>query len=203
MGRVRENATYEDLMKVPDIMVAELIEGELYAWPRPARPHARAASPLGMKIGSAFDIGETGPGGWWIVVEPELHFVRNVRVPDIAGWKRDRVPEYPDAGKCEIAPDWACEILSPSTARVDRVKKLPIYAHAEVPWVWIIDPLEQTLEVKRLTNGQYPDVALHAGDEKVRIEPFTDIENDLSIIWGRDPVIPSREDGQASPGSSG
>src|SRR5438105_9457624 len=90
MGRVRENATYEDLMKVPDIMVAELIEGELYAWPRPARPHARAASRLGMKIGSAFDIGETGPGGWWIVVEPELHFVRNVLVPDIAGWKRDR-----------------------------------------------------------------------------------------------------------------
>jgi Uma2 family endonuclease len=189
MGRVRGNATYEDLIQVPDIMVAELIDGELYAWPRPARPHARAASRLGMKIGSAFDLGETGPGGWWIIVEPELHFARNVLVPDIGGWKRDRVPEYPDAGKCAIPPDWACEILSPSTARVDRIKKLPIYAAAGVTWVWIIDPVEQTLEVKKLTDGKYPDVALHAGDEKVRIEPFAEIEIDLALIWGSAPAL--------------
>jgi len=184
MGRVRENATYEDLVKVPDIMVAELIEGELYAWPRPARPHARAASRLNMIIGPPYDLGDGGPGGWWIVYEPELHIGRNVLVPDIAGWRRDRTPEYPDAGKCEIPPDWACEILSPSTARVDRVKKLPIYAGAGVTWVWIIDPVEQTLEVKRLTSGQYPDVALHGGDEVVRVEPFNDIEINLSMPWG-------------------
>ena len=189
MARVRENATYEDLIKVPDIMVAELIEGELYAWPRPARSHARAASRLGMIIGPPYDLGQGGPGGWWIVVEPELHFGRNVLVPDLGGWKRDRVPEYPDAGKCEIAPDWACEILSPSTARVDRVKKLPIYARAEVPWVWIIDPVEQTLEVKKLTSGKYPDAALHGGDEKIHAEPFTEIEIDLAVIWGSSTAV--------------
>jgi len=188
MARVRQNATYEDLIRVPDTMVAELIDGELYAWPRPARPHAKAAARLGMKVGSAFDLGETGPGGWWIVDEPELHFGRNVLVPDLGGWRRDRVPEYPDAGKCEIAPDWACEILSPSTARVDRVKKLPIYARAGVEWVWIIDPIEQTLEVKKLTSGKYLDVALHGGEETARIEPFTDIELDLTVIWGSAPA---------------
>ena len=189
MGRVRENATYEDLIKVPDIMVAELIDGELYAWPRPAKPHARAASRLGMKIGSAFDLAEGGPGGWWIVFEPELHLGRNVVVPDIGGWRKERVPEYPEAGRCEIAPDWSCEILSPSTARVDRVKKLPIYAKAEVPWVWIIDPVEQTFEVKKLIGGAYSDAALHGGDERVRAEPFAEIELDLAVIWGSSPPL--------------
>jgi Uma2 family endonuclease len=188
MARVRQNATYDDLVKVPDIMVAELIEGELYAWPRPRAPHSRTASRLGMILGPPYEIGNGGPGGWWIVDEPELHLNRNVVVPDLGGWRRERMPEYPDTSGCEIAPDWACEILSPSTARVDRVKKLPIYARAEVAWVWIIDPVEQTLEVKRLTNGQYPDAALHGGDEKVRVEPFTEIEIDLGLIWGSTPT---------------
>jgi Uma2 family endonuclease len=142
-----------------------------------------------MIIGAAFDLGESGPGGWWIVDEPELHFKGNVLVPDLGGWRRERVPEYPDAGRCEIAPDWACEILSPSTARVDRIKKLPIYASEGVPHVWIIDPVEQTLEVKQLSDGRYSDVALHGGDEIVRVEPFTEIEIDLALLWGSAPSL--------------
>lgn len=94
---------------------------------------------------------------------------------------------YPEDGA--IAPHWIAEILSPSTARVDRVKKLPIYAKAEVPWVWIIDPVEQTLEVKRLKSDQYSDAALHGGDEKVRVEPFAEIEIDLALIWGSSPPL--------------
>lgn len=165
----------------------ETVDGELYVWSRPAMPHARALSRLGMIIGSAFDLGRSGRDGWWIVSQPEIHFGPNLIVPDVAGWRRASVPVYAEDGG--IPPHWVAEILSPSTARVDRVKKLPIYANAEVPWVWIIDPVEQTLEVKRLTNGQYVDAALHGGDEKVRIDPFAELEIDLTLFWGSPPPL--------------
>ena len=141
-------ATYEDLFEVPDNLVAEIIYGHLYTSPRPAPRHARASSILGAKVTDPYDVGNGGPGGWWIIIEPEVHFIRDteVLVPDIAGWRRQRMPDIPRDHRFEVVPDWVCEILSPSTAGKDREIKLPIYAHYGVQYVWLVDPLARTLE---------------------------------------------------------
>lgn len=146
-------------MKLPENMVGELIDGELYAWPRPAGPHARFSSALGMDIGSPYDRGRGGPGGWWILDEPELHLGDDVLVPDLAGWRRERMPRIPKSHVFEVPPDWVCEVLSSSNARFDRIKKMPIYAQHEVAWAWLIDPLQKTLETFRLENGRWSSFA--------------------------------------------
>src|SRR5215212_4295954 len=110
-ARIREHATYDDLIRVPENMVAELIEGELFVSPRPAGPHTRAASALLMVIGPPFHFGAGGPGGWWILIEPELHFGRNVLVPDLAGWRQERMPEVPKSHVFSVVPDWVCEVV--------------------------------------------------------------------------------------------
>lgn len=176
-------ATYEDLMKVPDIMVAEIVDGELHASPRPAPRHARAGSSLGVLVGGPFDLGRGGPGGWCILYEPELHLGRDVLVPDWAGWRRSRMPSLPDTAYFPLAPDWVCEIVSPSTASLDRVKKLAIYAREQVAYVWIIDPDPRTLEVLRLEGGRWTILATHTGDEVVRAEPFAELELELAALW--------------------
>ena len=185
-ARLREHATYEDLLKVPDNMVAELIEGELYASPRPAIPHADAVTELGAVLRSEF--GRRGRGGWHILFEPELHLDGNVLVPDLAGWRVDRVPVIPRASFVSIPPDWVCEVLSHSTARIDRAKKLPIYAQYGVGHAWIVDVDEQYLEVKRLVDGRWSDIAIFTGGEKVRAEPFDAIEIDMTLVWGPPPA---------------
>jgi len=176
-------ATYDDLVKLPDNLVAEIVDGELHASPRPAVRHVRAGSVLGRKVGGPYDDGVGGPGGWWILDEPELHLNGNVLVPDLAGWRRARMPRCPDAAFFSIAPDWVCEILSPSTASLDRVQKLAIYAREHVAHAWLIDPLARTLEVLRLESGRWTILATHAGAEVVRAEPFGDTELELSALW--------------------
>lgn len=176
-------ATYEDLLKVPDHLIAEIVDGELIVSPRPGRPHARAYSALASRLADAFDHGRSGPGGWWIIFEPELHLGPDVFIPDIAGWRRDRVPEYPDAGGCEIAPDWACEIISPGSARIDRVRKLPLYAHYGITYTWIVDPNEKVIEVYRLEGSRYSHAAAYEGEEPARIEPFDAVELPLKSLW--------------------
>ena len=123
-----KRATYEDVLNAPENKVAEILDGELFLSPRPAPRHAAAASSLGGRVGGPFDGGIGGPGGWWILDEPELHFGEHVLVPDLAGWRRERMPAIPDVAFFTLAPDWVCEVLSPSTARIDRGEKLPIYA---------------------------------------------------------------------------
>jgi Uma2 family endonuclease len=176
-------ATYEDLVKVPDIMVAEILDDELHATPRPALPHANVTSSLGVLIGGPYHHGRGGPGGWLILDEPELHFGRNVLVPDLAGWRRTRLPRCPDEAYCSLAPDWVCEVLSPSTASLDRVKKLAIYVGEQVGHAWLIDPAARTLEVLRLEAGRWTILAAHAGSDVVRAEPFADIDLDLASLW--------------------
>lgn len=176
-------ATYEDLVKVPDICIAEIVDGELHSSPRPALRHARSGSILGGRLMQPFDEGRGGPGGWWILYEPEIHLDQDVIVPDWAGWRRTRVPRIPDAAFCSVAPDWVCEVLSPSTARLDRAKKLAIYARERVQHTWLIDPAARTLEVLRLENGRWTILATHAGDEIVRAEPFDAIEIELAALW--------------------
>jgi Uma2 family endonuclease len=176
-------ATYEDLVKLPDNLVAEIVNGELHASPRPAPPHARAGSLIGGLIVPPFDLGRGGPGGWWILLEPELHLAGDVLVPDWAGWRRTRMPHLPKTAYFPLAPDWVCEVLSPSTAMLDRARKLAIYARERVSHAWLIEPDAATLEVLRLENGRWTILAAHYGAEIVRAEPFDDIELELSSLW--------------------
>jgi Uma2 family endonuclease len=176
-------ATYDDLAALPDIVIAEIVDGELHSTPRPASKHARTYSALGIRIGGPFDQGIGGPGGWWIVDEPEVHLGANVLVPDLAGWRRARMPEYPDVAYFSIAPDWVCEILSPSTEKLDRTKKLSIYARGNVSHAWLVDPVGRVLEVYRLENRRWSLLGTHVDDEFVRAKPFAEIETHLSDLW--------------------
>jgi Uma2 family endonuclease len=180
---LKKNATYADLCAVPDHFVAEILGGDLYASPRPSSPHAIAAGVLFRKLGGPFEDGENGPGGWWFLVEPELHFGADVVVPDIAGWRRERMPKIPNVAHFTLAPDWLCEVLSPSTQAIDRRKKLPIYAREGVGYAWLVDPLAQTLEVLRLESQRWSLVATHEADASVRAEPFAAIELALRALW--------------------
>jgi Uma2 family endonuclease len=187
-ARTRQRVTYDDLLKVPEHLVAEIIDGELYASPRPSGPHGRFASALGMDVGSAYDRGRGGPGGWWILDEPELHLEEHVLVPDLAGWCRERMPELPRNHIFAITPDWVCEVLSPSSHRIDRAKKLPIYAEQGVAYAWVVDPEAQTLEVLKLGEGRWIVAATFSGDDVVRAEPFDAIDIELASIWGPPPA---------------
>jgi len=176
-------ATYEDLLLVPEIRVAEILDGELHATPRPAPRHAVTASIVGARLVPPFQEGRGGPGGWWVLDEPELHLGQDVLVPDLGGWRKARVPLPPATAYFAQAPDWVCEVLSPSTASLDRAKKLAIYAREQVSNAWLIDPDARTLEVLRLASGRWTILATHAGAEVVRIEPFADVEMDLAALW--------------------
>lgn len=171
---------------MPDHLVAEILDGELYATPRPALRHALAGSRLGSEIGGPFDRGRGGPGGWWILYEPELHLGVDIVVPDFAGWRRQRLPTIPAEPFLTLAPDWACEIVSPSTETIDRGRKLAVYAREQVSHLWLLNPLAETLEVYRLESSRWVLLATHVGDATIRVEPFEAIELDLYRLWGRD-----------------
>jgi Uma2 family endonuclease len=176
-------ATYDDLVALPDNLVAEIVDGELHASPRPAAPHTVAASVIGGVLLPPFHTGHGGPGGWWILDEPELHLGPDVLVPDLAGWRRTSMPRRPQTAYFPLAPDCVCEVTSPSTAMLDRARKLAIYAREGVAHAWLVDPLAQTLEVLRLEDGRWTILATHAGPEVVRAEPFDEIELDLGALW--------------------
>ena len=178
-------ATYADIEALPPNMVGEIVRGVLYANSRPASPHAAAASAVGEELGPPFKRGRGGPGGWVILDEPELHLTEDVLVPDLGGWRRQRMPEMPHVAAFELAPDWVCEVLSPSTRKLDRAEKLPVYARERVQYVWLIDPLAHSLEVLRLDGATYRIVGTHFDEEKVRAEPFDAIQLDLAVLWSR------------------
>ena len=180
----RKTATYEDLCSLPDNLVGEIIDGELFATPRPSYRHGRATAVLDRRLGGPFDLGEGGPGGWWIMVEPEVHLGDHVLVPDLAGWRRQRMPSIPEGSWSDIPPDWVCEVLSPSTVRIDRIKKMGICAQFGVPYLWLIDPDGKTLEVFKLESGRWTRVSAHAENDKVRAEPFQEVEIELKTLWG-------------------
>jgi Uma2 family endonuclease len=179
----RKPATYADLEALPDNVVGELIGGVLHASPRPAAPHALAASRLGIALGGPFDRGRNGPGGWYIVDEPELHLGEDVLVPDLAGWRRERMPRHPRTAAYTLAPDWACEVLSPSTKALDRKVKLPVYAREGVRHLWLMDPEARTLEVFRLEGAEYSLRGTYSGAAVVRAEPFEAAELELAYLW--------------------
>jgi Uma2 family endonuclease len=177
-------ASYADLAALPPHVVGEILDGELIVSPRPSSPHALATTKLQNRIGPPFDDGVGGPGGWWILFEPELHFGQDVVVPDLAAWRRERMPDVPDVAFFTLAPDWVCEVLSPSTERHDRGQKLRIYAREGVRNAWLVKPDARTLEVFRLDGDKWLLLGVHTSDALVRAEPFDAIELDLLALWG-------------------
>jgi len=179
-----KEATYEDLYDLPENMTGEIIDGELIVTPRPSRKHVFAATSLGGVVTVSYQLGKTGgPGGWIILIEPEIRFGKDTLVPDLAGWKRERFPVEEPHNWISVAPDWICEVISPSTARNDRVKKMRIYARHEVRHAWLIDPLLKILEVNRLEAGRWVSLDVFAENDKIRAEPFQEVEIDLGDLW--------------------
>lgn len=185
-------ATYQDVLDAPPNVVAEVIDGRLYTHARPRVRHSRAASRLAARLGGPFDEGIGGPGGWILLYEPELHLgaepvilVPDILVPDYVGWRRETLPELPDALFITVTPDWVCEVLSPSTEDVDRAEKLPVYAREGVRHVWFLDPMVRTLEVLRLDGDGYRIVDVWRAEERVVAEPFDAIELPLEVLWAR------------------
>lgn len=179
----RRRATYADIIALPEHVVGEIISGDLVVNPRPAAPHAIAASSLGATLVPPLQFGDGGPGGWWILDEPELHLGEDVLVPDLAGWRRERLSVPPRDTAFTVRPDWICEVLSPSTSRIDRTKKLPVYAGWGVPHLWLLDPLAQMLEVYELHQGHWTLLSAYGGEEVVRAVPFEVVALDLKRFW--------------------
>jgi Uma2 family endonuclease len=179
----KREATYEDLLALPENRVGQIIAGELIASPRPANDHAVASSTLGSELLGPFQRGRGGPGGWWIVDEPELHLDEDVLVPDLAGWRRTSLPVVPRKPFFTLAPNWVCEVLSPSSVGIDRVRKKHIYAREGVEFVWILDPVGRTLEAFQLREGRWLELGSWGDDDRVRVAPFDAIELELSALW--------------------
>ncbi|MCA1733676.1 MAG: Uma2 family endonuclease [Acidobacteria bacterium] len=182
--KAKRGADYADVVAAPEDRIAELVFGDLWLSPRPSVRHANATSLLASDLSEAFHRGRRGPGGWWIWFAPELHLRGDVLVPDIAGWRRERLPELPEGVGIELAPDWLCEVLSPATERFDRYEKLPRYAEEGVAHLWLIDPIEKRLEVFRRVDRAWALVEEYRGAATVVAPPFEAVSIELAPLWG-------------------
>ena len=181
-------ATREDLANLPENVTGELIRGSLVVLPRPRPHHARSATRLAGRVQGAYDFGDDGgPGGWWILVEPGVRLpaldVEEI-VPDVAGWRREHLEALPSSGPIERAPDWVCEVLSPTTRRHDLVVKRPLYVEAGVRWMWIVDLDARTLTASRAHEGRWLEIGVWSDDDLVRAEPFGEVTLRGSELWG-------------------
>ena len=176
-------------LSAPATQVAEILDGELSLQPRPGRRHTRAASRLGMTLGGPFDLGTGGPGGWVILDEPELWLGPrpDIVVPDLGGWRRERMPDAleDESGETHyaVAPDWVCEVVSTRTEAIDRGSKRRIYRREGVGHLWLLLPESRTLEVYRLEGGAWRELETYEGAATVRAPPFEAAEMDLSVLW--------------------
>lgn len=182
MSAVFRLTSYEDILRLPEHVTGEILNGQLHTQPRPTSRHARVELGIGRDLSGPFDLGRGGPGGWVILVEPELHLGAHVLVPDLAGWRRERLPLIPD-GPIDIAPDWVCEILSPATANKDRRIKLPLYGQLGVAHAWLVDPYAQTVEVLRFADGHWVLLGTYGDQDSMRAEPFDAIAIELGPLW--------------------
>lgn len=180
-----ELSVHKAFEAVPSNRIAEIINGALHTFPRPAPRHAKSSSGLGVLIGGPFGYGLNGPGGWLILDEPELHLGPDLLVPDLAGWRSERMPHLPETTYFALSPNWVCEVLSPSTEALDRSEKMSIYAREGVQHLWFVDPGIQTLEVFELNAvGLWTVLKVHRGNELVRARPFDAVELNLALLWG-------------------
>jgi Uma2 family endonuclease len=181
-------ATYADIEALPENMVGEIIFGVLHAHPRPTPRHGVAAGELQAELSLPFRRGRGGPGGWIFIVEPELHLGHHVVVPDIGGWRRERLTPFPETAFIETPPDWLCEVLSPSTQQIDRTDKLAVYATYGVGYCWYVDPIARTLEVLALTGGKWLLAATFKDDDPVTAPPFEAHTFPLDVLWVSGPA---------------
>lgn len=180
-------ATYAELEALPPNVVGEIVHGVLHSHPRPAPRHARAAYRLANRVTNPFDEdGSGGPGGWIFLIEPELHLGPHVVVPDLAGWRKERLTPFPDTAYIETPPDWLAEILSPSTQSLDRTDKLGVYAEFGVKHCWYVDPLAKTLEVFALSGGKWLIAATFKNADPVAAPPFEVHSFALDVLWAPD-----------------
>ena len=180
---ISRQATYQDVLDAPPHMVAEIVEGTLYTNPRPAILHTMASSGLGNLIGPPFHFGNGGPGGWWILDEPELHFGEDIVVPDVAGWRHERMPELPTGAYFTLAPDWVCEVLSPSTRELDLGSKRAVYARENVGYLWLVDPDARSLQAFKLRGNEWVLIETLFEDASVSLPPFDAISFNLGDLW--------------------
>ncbi len=194
--------TYQDVLDAPPHMVAEIVGGKLYTHPRPAPRHAVAKTRLGNRLGTPFDFGDGGPGGWWIIFEPEHHLGENILVPDIAGWRRKRMPEIPITAYFEVVPDWVCEVLSPSTRKLDLGRKRGVYAREGIGYLWLVDPNVQSLEAFKLHGTEWVLIDQLFDGAPVSLPPFEAISFNLGDLWPPHAVhkeLPSKSTAEAEP----
>jgi Uma2 family endonuclease len=177
---------YEQLMALPEGLTGEIIHGQLRAQPRPAWPHNLAGSRLGADMEGPYGRGRGGPGGWWIIDEPEVHFILDteVAVPDIAGWRKEHMPSPPEGHKVQVIPDWICEIFSPATKSTDREEKMPLYAYSGVQFAWLVDPRTHTLEAYELIDAKWRPFGIFRDDDSVAVAPFDAIDIRRVDRWG-------------------
>ncbi|GLI33526.1 Uma2 family endonuclease [Desulforhabdus amnigena] len=179
-----KKVTYEDLYSIPENAVGEIIDGELVVTPRPSRRHTFASSALDKEIGPPYQFGRGGgPGGWIIIIEPEISLGEDILVPDLAGWKKERFPYSEETNWISVPPDWVCEVLSPGTVRTDRTRKMPIYARHGVSHLWLMDPEAEMIEVFRLESGRWALLGVFAENDRMKAEPFEEIELALNDLW--------------------
>ena len=190
MNAVTKPTLYQELIDLPEHVNGEILNGQLYAQPRPNGRHGLAASGLNIDVGVPFGFGRDGPGGWWIIPEPEVHFVRDIEVavPDMAGWRRERMPNIPEGHRFDVVPGWLCEILTPSTMKKDRAVKLPVYAHYGVAHVWLVDPVARTLEAYALQQDGWLLLATLKDDDAVSLPPFDAVSFSLADLWAETPA---------------
>ncbi|HEX4382293.1 MAG TPA: Uma2 family endonuclease [Myxococcales bacterium] len=179
----KHGATYDDLLRAPADKIAEILDGKLVLTPIP---------PLECSYVTGCIIGDLGPLhsrelGWRFILRVEFHLRDDIVVPDLAGWRRTRMPQSPKGAFCTVAPDWVCEVISPATAACDRTVKMEIYKREQVGHVWLIDPALRIIESYRLREGQWIRAQAAHGNLSVHLEPFAEIELDLSSWWGELP----------------
>jgi Uma2 family endonuclease len=193
----QRRATYADIEAAPENLVAEIIRGELMMHPRPSPRHSMTAAALASTIGSAFQFGRGGPGGWIFFAEPEIKFGEDILVPDVAGWRVETFPGEPEQNYMTVRPDWLCEILSASTEKRDRTLKADIYAEAGVPYMWLIDPRLQVLEAFRLDVDDWKRAGTWNSADDVRAAPFDAIVFSLADLWPLDKPLGFNDNPQA------
>jgi Uma2 family endonuclease len=184
MQPARKPPTLADLDALPPGMKGEIIEGVLYTMTRPRSPHQNTTLGVGSDLRDPFQRGKGGPGGWWILPEPGIELPSTPEIsPDIAGWRKERLPSLPEDAAIHVVPDWVCEILSPTTRRHNLLVKKPYYAKIGVRHLWIIDRDARTIAASRLHEGLWIELGVWGDEQEARIEPFAEVPLDVASWW--------------------
>jgi Uma2 family endonuclease len=176
--------TLADLDALPPGIVGEIIDGVLYTMTKPRMRHQRTTARICGKLSDPFDEGNGGPGGWWIVAEPGIELPNTPEIsPDVAGWRRERMPEMPGDEPIRVVPDWTCEILSKTTRRHDLEVKMPYYAKVGVAYHWLVDLEARVLTAYRLDFSEWRVIGTYSNETEARIPPFAAVPLNVASWW--------------------